>query len=365
MDDSFLTLKFGKSFPGFELAVDATFSSAITAIFGPSGSGKTTMLNCIAGTCSPDGGEIALAGQHLYSSSAKAHVPPERRRVGYVFQDGLLFPHLTVQGNIDYGFKLTPREQRRIAPEQLIDLLELAPLLDRRPDGLSGGERQRVALARALATSPSLLLLDEPLGSLDMGFRGRILRYLKALHQELSIPMVYVSHSISEVLAIAHQALVLSQGQQIAFDEPRQVLLEPRVQSLVETGSLENLLDVEVIERLGESGTMVTRLGDTKLLVPHPPPGADQIREGDTISLAIRAGDIIISVGPPGRLSARNILPVQIGGVHRVGGQVLVYTEGGAPLVAEITPDAASSLDLQAGQEAYLIIKSSSIMVLD
>lgn len=365
MNDRFLELKFTKSFPDFLLRVDAAFSSGVTAIFGPSGSGKTTVLNCIAGLMTPDEGEINIEGRPLYSSSRKVHVPPERRRVGYVFQEPLLFPHLKVRDNIHYGFKLTPSERQRIEPAQLVELLELGPLMDRRPGNLSAGERQRVALARALATSPSLLILDEPLASLDMALRGRILRYLKSLHKEISIPMVFVSHSISEVLAIAQRVLVLSQGKQVALDETRRVLLEPTVQPLVETGSLENLLDVEVTERRRESGVIVTRLGDGPLHVSDPHPGEDAISEGDTISVAIRAGDIIVSVNRPEGISARNILPARITGVHRVEGRVVVYADCGVPMVVEVTPDAAASLSLRAGQDVYLIVKSSSIMVLN
>ena len=155
---------------------------------------------------SPDEGEISLRGQILFSSSQGINLPPEQRRIGYMFQESLLFPHLKVRDNILYGYNLTSPSIRRIDPSQLVTLLELDPLMDRRPENISVGERQRVVLARALATSPNLLLLDEPLASLHMGIKGRILRYLKAVHRDLSIPMLYVSHSMSEVLAIADKA---------------------------------------------------------------------------------------------------------------------------------------------------------------
>jgi molybdate transport system ATP-binding protein len=364
MNPPVLKLRFIKRFPGFELRVDSTFEDGITAVFGATGSGKSTLLNCAAGMCVPDEGEIVLAGRPIYSSADNVVVSPEQRRVGYVFQDPLLFPHLTVQGNIEYGFKLTAPEQRRITPKQLIDLLDLEPVLHRNPRSLSGGEGQRVALARALAASPTLLLLDEPLASLDMGFRGRILRYLKVLHQELAIPMVYVSHSISEVMAIAQRVLVLSRGQQVVFDEPRKVLLESHVQEIVETGNLENLLDVEVVECHEESDTMVTRLGDKELLVPYSHSIKNKFQQGDVISLAIRAGDIIVSADMPGRISARNVLKIQIVGVHLVKNRVLVYANCGTQLVVEVTREAASNLNLREGQDAYLVIKSNSIMVL-
>ena len=355
-------MRIRKSYPGFELEVSSSFSDGITAIFGPSGSGKSTTLNCIAGLTTPDEGEIVLASRHLYSSSRKLNLPPEQRRVGYVFQESLLFPHYSVRDNILYGYKLTPPERREIDVDQVTALLELGPLMDRRPASLSTGERQRVALARALATSPDLVLMDEPLGSLDMGLRGRILRYLKELHHNLAIPMVYVSHSISEVLAIANRAMVISQGKQLAFDEPRKVLMLPYVHSLVETGSLENLLDVTVVEQGRGNGLTAAKAEDTVLWLPGV---ASRIGIGDTISIAIRAGDIIVAVDRPHGISARNILEGNIQGIYRMGTEVLLYVDVGPSLVVEITQEALDALELREEQGIFLVIKSSSIMVLD
>ncbi len=370
MTDSLLDLRLLKTYPGFQLEVDASFQAGVTAIFGPSGSGKTTILDCIAGLGTPDRGEILLNGRSIFSSSKKTNLRPEQRRVGYMFQENLLFPHLRVRDNILYGYKLTAPEYRKVEPEQVIKLLELEPLMERRPSALSTGERQRVALARALATSPELLLMDEPLASLDIALRGRILRYLKKLHSELAISMVYVSHSIAEVLAIADRALVVSRGKQLAFDEPHKVLMEPYVHSLVETGGLENLLDVEIVES-GQSNSLTSaRLGDAVLWIPNVP---SHLKTGDTISITIRAGDVIVAVDHPHRISARNILPSRIRGIHRVDSNVLLYTDVGTPspplktgpLVVEITPEALDALELYEGQEVFLVIKSSSIMVLE
>ncbi len=356
-----LELRLTKSYPGFNLKVEATFPPGVTAVFGPSGSGKTTVLNCIAGLDNPDQGEIILEGTPLFSSSRKLNLKPEKRRLGYVFQDGLLFPHQTVGANIRYGFDMTPTDRRKVQPEKLVDLLELGPLLDRRPANLSAGERQRVALARAVATSPQLLLMDEPLGSLDMGLRGKILRYLKGMRREFGIPIVYVSHSISEVLAIADRALVISGGKQLAFAEPRKVILEPFVHSVIDTGGLENLLDVELVHETGE-GLAGAKLGDSLLWLPTVP---QDIAIGDTISIAVRAGDIIIAVDEPSRISARNLLRARIDGLHRIGNKVVVYADVGVLLVVEITSEALDSLALSEGQEVFLVMKSSSIIVLN
>ena len=365
MEQDYLRLTFSKSYPGFHLEVDATFPPGVTAVFGPSGSGKTTVLNCIAGFTMPDSGIITLDGRTLYSSRPKVKVPPEGRGIGYIFQDGLLFPHMSVGENIRYGYKLRPPDGRAISPEDLVELLELGHLVERRPDSLSGGERQRVALARALATSPSLLLLDEPLSSLDMGLRGRVLRYLKAVHSQLSIPMVYVSHSISEVLAISGQALVLDRGRQVTFESVRDALVQPGIRSLMEGAGVENLLDVVVTDRRADSGTIVSALGEHPLYVVDPHSMTDGIGQGDIISVSIRAGDIIVALDRPPRISAQNILPATISDVHRVEGRVMVYADCGVPLVVEVTPEAASALQLHRGQDAYLIVKSSSVMLLD
>ena len=362
MNDAFLDLKMSKKYPGFSLEIDTSFSTGITAVFGPSGSGKTTILDCIAGLNAPDEGEVRLRARPLFSSSRKLNLRPEQRRVGYMFQESLLFPHYRVRENILYGFKLTPPERRKVDLEQLVKLLELGPLMERRPSNLSTGERQRVALARALATSPELLLMDEPLASLDIALRGRILRYLKDLHRELAIPMIYVSHSISEVLAIADSALVISRGRQLAFDEPRKVLLEPFVHSLVETGSLENLLDVEVVERSPGNRLTGAKIGNTLLWIPGI---SAHVGAGDTISIAIRAGDIIVAVDQPWRISARNVLKGRIEGIHRIEDNVLLYADIGALLLVEITAEALDALELREGQEVFLVIKSSSIVVLD
>ena len=359
MDDTVLRLQIRKRYPDFLLEVDSTFRSGITAIFGPSGSGKTTLLSCIAGLATPDGGEIYLNGQPLFSSAQRVNLPADKRRIGYMFQENLLFPHMTVERNISYGYKLTPPAQRRVAPERLIEILELSALLDRRPKSLSGGEQQRVALARALATSPELLLLDEPLAALDLRLRGRILRYLKELHRGLGIPMVYVSHNISEVLALADMALVLVNGRALAFDHPHQVLAQPFVDALISPGSLENLLDVEVVEHLSSSGLTQVSLGEATLFIPQV-----DIPPGSLVSVSIRAGDIILAKEQPLHISARNVFRAKILEVHSLGSRVLVYVSTGETIIVEISPEALEKLAFQPGQEVFLVIKSSSIMVL-
>ncbi len=355
-----LTFNITKRFRDFALECEATFDCGVTAVFGHSGSGKTTLLNCISGMDSPTGGEIELLGRTIFSIEDGVNVPAEKRRIGYVFQDMALFPHMSVLDNIMYGYKLTPVPFREIEPGQLIDLFQLSPLLDRGVANLSGGERERVALARALATSPDLLLLDEPLASLDMGFRGVIIRYLKRIWRELRTPMIYVSHSISEVMALAESALVLSDGKPVVQDRPSSLLFHPGVSTIADYATLENLLDAQVVSRAGDGGLAELRVGDVRLLV------SDVYREpGEEVTVSIRAGDIILARDAPSKLSARNILPATVREIHVSGPRVLVYADVGCDIVVEITLGALEDLELREGQQVHLIVKTNGIMVLD
>lgn len=360
MGEPFLRLKIIKRFPGFSLDCEATFESGITAIFGPSGSGKSTLLNCITGLMSPDAGEIEVAGTTVYSSSSRKNVSPEKRRFGYVFQESALFPHMNVKENIMYGYKLTPAHQRKIDPEHLVELFQLSSLMNRGVTNLSGGERQRVALARALATSPSLMLLDEPLASLDGRFRGVIIEYLKRVWEELGTPVVYVSHSISEVMALAENTLALRGGRPVAYGRTTQVLVHPDVSKIADYTTLENLIEAEIVSKQSEKGLAKVRIGNICVKTPEVSGQA-----GEKVMVSIRAGDIILALGPPTKLSARNTLEASISEIHTVGHRVLVYIDVGTQLVAEITLDALRDLDLREGQQVHLIIKTNSILVLE
>ena len=361
-DDGRDTLRFdiAKALGNFELRCSATFGRGITAVFGPSGSGKTTLLNCVAGLVRPDGGEIEVLGQTVYSSLRRVGVPPERRGVGYVFQDSALFPHLSVRDNIRYGHRLTPESGRTVSMERVVGLLQLDDLLGRGVSELSGGERQRVALARALAASPRLLLLDEPISSLDLAFRGLILRYLKQVRDELGIPMVYVSHSISEVMAVADDVLVLNGGVQVTQGPPSTVLSNPQLGRLADYAALENLIDVEVVGRRADGLQVELGAGGLRLLAPEV-----ESSQGERVTISIRASDILVALDVPSRISAQNVVPGVVEQIHAHGPRVVVFVNAGVRLMAEITPDALGSLGLSAGDRVYLIIKSTSIVALE
>ena len=355
----YITFNITKTYGDFSLSCQGAFSDGVTAVFGPSGSGKTTLLDSIAGMVSPDSGEIRVGGRLIYSSADGVDLPPEKRRFGYVFQDGALFPSMSVRENIEYGFRLTPQSERQADPDELADLLGVRRLMDRGVSGLSGGERQRVALARALAVSPRLLLLDEPLASLDAAYRGSILRHLKGVSDALRVPMIFVSHSLSEVLALAPRAFALDGGSAVAYGRTPEILAHPAVARVADYGTLENILEAEVVESADGEAASALRVGDATLIAP--PTAA---RPGDRVSVSIRAGEIILSLGALPMTSARNAVPAVIRELRPAGARTLVYADVGAPMVIEITPASAAAMNLKAGQDIYLIIKSNSVLTL-
>lgn len=216
MATKMLSIDVEKQLGDFNLAISFTSDGLVTGLFGNSGAGKTSIVNMIAGLTKPDRGRISLDGDVLDDSASGLHVPPHRRRIGYVFQDARLFPHLSVQQNLDYGRRMNRLGHDAPAEKHTIDLLDIGHLLDRRPAQLSGGERQRVALGRALLAKPRLMLLDEPLGSLDEERKAEILPYFIRLRDDASVPMVFVSHDAGEMRRLATNVVILKRGKVVA-----------------------------------------------------------------------------------------------------------------------------------------------------
>ena len=345
-----LRLQVKKQLAAFALEVDVACPYPVTAVFGPSGSGKTTLLNLIGGLLRPDAGEIRAGDTLLFSSAQNVDLPPEKRRIGYVFQDDLLFPHLTVQANLLYGYNLLPSGERRFAPERIADLLELGALYNRRPASLSGGERQRVALGRAILSSPRLLLMDEPLSSLDQGLKDRIIPYLRHIRSDLGIPMVYVSHSVAEILQLTGQVLVLKRGQVLAHGDFFDIAHQPNVLPLLEAHGFENVLPVEVLDAY--------HVQYAQWILRVPP--CDR-SPGTRIFVGMRANDIILARQRPVGLSIRNAIEGRILNLITADGRTLVYVDVGKRLAVEITPEAASELALKPGDPIVCLIKTHSI----
>jgi len=346
-----------KSLGAFRLdAALATGAGRVTALFGPSGAGKSTLADCIAGLTRPDSGRIALDGEVLFDAERGLDRPPERRRIGYVFQDARLFPHLTVAANLRYGYARTPAARRRVEPDRVVELLAIGPLLQRRPATLSGGERQRVAFGRAVLTSPRLLILDEPLASLDGARKAEILPFIERLRDELAIPMVYVSHVIEEILRLADEVAVIAEGR-ILRAGPAVETLNSEAVLHAEGGDPASVVEAR-IERL-DAGDGLTALafGNARLLVPRLA-GA----EGVTVRLRIRARDVALSLVRPQGISVLNILPGKVTEVAAgLDGHVDVRLDVGAALWARITRRSAAELAIAPGREVYALIKSVAI----
>ncbi|MEJ6398371.1 molybdenum ABC transporter ATP-binding protein [Yoonia sp. 208BN28-4] len=322
----------------------------VTALFGPSGAGKTSIVNAIAGLWRPKTGRIALGDQVWCDSAKGLWTPPHKRRVGYVFQDARLFPHLSVQDNLRYGGQHDEAA--------LVELLGLGDLLTRKPASLSGGEAQRVALARALMRRPDLVLMDEPLASLDGPRKADILPYLERLRDETQVPVIYVSHAMNEVTRLASYIVLMQAGRVVQAGPVTQVLGDPAQAHLLARGDRGALLDYTITAH--DADDMVTTLtfsGGTLTL-------AGQIGTvGNRMRLRVPAHDIILSLRPPTGLSAQNVLPVTVTSVHSdtQGGAAIGLQAGNTALWAGITAKAARELDLQRGQHIYAIIKATAV----
>lgn len=348
----------------FELVAAFTASQPVTGIFGPSGAGKTSLLEAIAGLRRGARGRIQFGDQVWLDSSAGLSIPPERRQVGYVPQDGLLFPHRSVRQNLMAGVRRAVENGQR--PEavvrSVVELLELEPLLDRSVVNLSGGERQRVALGRALCSGPRLLLLDEPLASLDLPLRRRLLPFLRRVRAEFRTPMLLVTHDPLEVQALCEEVLVLREGRFIARGEPRRVLTDPAVFPLAEEEGFENLLPGRLVRR--EGATWVVRLAGTANLEIAALAGEG--RTGEEVLVGIPAHEILIATRQPEGLSARNVLPGRVLECRPVADRFLVTAILEAevpPLAIEVAEATPASLGLAAGSSVFLVFKAASCRV--
>lgn len=339
---------------GFELDVSLELSQPTTALFGPSGVGKTSLIETIAGLRQPSSGEIRLDDEILFSSRDGISVPPERRRIGYVPQDALLFPHLTVRGNLLYGVR---KDDSGISVASVTEALEIGALLDRSPQTLSGGERQRVALGRALVSGPRLLLLDEPVAALDVGLKERILPYLRRVRERYRIPAIVVSHDVFDVLTLCDEVVMLEAGRVMGRGAPREILSRPGPEGAFFRGRFENVLDARLTEQAPEEGISwtATKAG-LKLAVPH-----QTLPVGDPILLGVFAEDILLARKKPEGLSARNVLEARVDSLEEREGVAMVRVAAPDPLYVKLTHRAAAQLGIESGRPVFLIIKTHSV----
>ncbi|MGO8796892.1 MAG: molybdenum ABC transporter ATP-binding protein [Candidatus Sulfotelmatobacter sp.] len=409
-----LTANIRKSFssPEREFSLDVNFAAApgFTILFGPSGSGKTTLLDCVAGLTTPDAGRITVAPDasvrrtkaqertlfchpdrshpFLKGTGSGAEGPAVRphsvnlsiaqRNVGYVLQELALFPHLTVQQNVEFGLAHLSRSQRKQRASAMLADFRIDHLRHQRPAQISGGERQRVALARSLVTDPCVLLLDEPLAALDAATKGKILDDLRLWNQAHRIPILYVTHSREEVLALGERVLVMEAGRIIAQGTPHEVLSAPRQESVAQLAGFENIFDGTVWLVHEDRGTMTCRVtscrvtnrraaGEDSDEVPVKPPTfvlletpLIRAQAGTLLRVGIRAGDILLAIAKPEGLSARNIIPGRLLSLERRDMIISARVDCGVEMEVLLTLAARDTLQLAPGRDLWLVIKTHS-----
>jgi molybdate transport system ATP-binding protein len=358
---STLTADFEKRFASgatihadFERAIDR-FS--VTVLFGPSGCGKTTILRCLAGLERPERGQIRCGEEVWFDAPSRMFMPPQRRGIGFLFQDYALFPHLTVAENVGYGLKRMPGSDRQRRVGELLDLLQLSGLDGRYPHQLSGGEQQRVALARALASRPRLLLLDEPLSALDAPIREQLRRELRQLLATLSIPCFAVSHDRMEALALGDFVMVMDRGTVRQSGPIEEVFSRPADAMIARMVGVESVVPARVIGV--EDGLATFAVGAAKLVAVAP------ARLNDAVYLCIRGEDVTIQRTAPDHTSARNRLPARIVSLVSEGATFRGELDCGFRLVAVVTKSAVEELGLHDGDQVTAVIKAPAIHVID
>lgn len=354
-----MTLSVDVRHPLGAIDLDVSFASEgrLIALFGPSGSGKTSLVNLIGGLIRPKQGRVEVEGRVMADTASRVFVPRHRRRIGYVFQDARLFPHLTVSQNLRYGRFFTPASERYAEFDRVIDLLGIGDLLDRRPGNLSGGEKQRVAIGRALLASPRMMLMDEPLASLDDARKSEILPYIERLRDETRIPIVYVSHSVAEVARLATDIVVLAAGKVTASGNAAEVLARLDILPEEERGEGGALLDMTVAAHDTGFG-MTTLRGPVGEIVVS----GLSAQIGRPVRVRVRARDVMIATEKPRGLSALNNLAGTITRIETGDGALAdVFLDcGGQSVIARITRQSVQALGLAAGMPVFAVVKSVS-----
>ena len=351
-----LRIDIAKQLGAFRLATGfEARARGATVVFGASGAGKSCLLAAIAGLVKPDSGRIEIAGETLFDSARAVNVAAESRRVGFVFQEARLFPHMNVRANLDYGRKRRKEHTAAASFDDIVALLGIGKLLERRPRTLSGGEKQRVAIGRALLSNPRLLLLDEPLASLDDPRKAEILPFLERLRDEIGIPMLYVTHSMDEVARIADHLVLLDHGSVAASGSPGELSGRLDLPLLIDRPDVGAILLGRVAGQDEARGVTRVAIGAAEFLLSHidlPP--------GHAVRLRVLARDVAIATRRPEGLSVQNVLPCRLTAIaERPNDRCLLQLDlGGASLLALLTADSARRLQLHPGQEVFALVKS-------
>ena len=361
---SILTAQIRKRLPArekdFVLDVDFQAAAGFTIFFGASGAGKTTLLDCISGLATPDAGRVAVGDRIVLDLAQQINLAVRKRRIGYLFQDLALFPHMTVEQNVEYGLTHLPRGERAKSVSGILQEFKIAHLAQRSAREISGGEAQRAALARTLVTDPALLLLDEPLAALDAPTKGKIIDDLREWNRAHRIPVLYVTHSREEVFALGERVIVLDRGRIVAQGTPHQVMSAPMQETVAQLAGFENIFDAEVDAVSTERGTMTCRIpgNDGGVVLLETP--LVRVDAGSALRIGIRAGDILLATSLPVGLSARNVMPGRIQSLEQRDVIVVARINCGVEMEVHLTLAARDALQLTSGKEVWLVIKTHS-----
>lgn len=340
----------------FDLDVHFTAPDGVTVLFGKSGSGKTSVINAIAGLTQPNFAQVTLDGTRLCDTETRHRVPANKRGLGYVFQDARLFPHMNVARNLDYGRRFARVGAALPDRDQVIELLSLSHLLTRRPKDLSGGEKQRVAIGRALLSGPRMLLADEPLAALDAARKAEILRYFERLRDELSIPILYVSHSAAEVARLATTIVVLENGRVLRSGPAAEVMADPQITPLGASAA-GAILEARITAHHADGLTELSA-GGHPVYLPRTNGAL-----GESLRVYVAAGDVMLSLEKPRDISALNVLPVEILDI-RIGdgpGALVQLGLGANRLLSRVTRRSVEALALAPGNRVFAVLKAVSV----
>lgn len=356
-DSSHIEIDIRQQRGAFKLDVSLALSGGLTAFYGRSGSGKTSLINAIAGLSVPDDGKISIGNHRLFDAQKQTNVPPENRRIGYVFQEGRLFPHLNAKANLLYARKFIQASLDPSYFDQIVDLLGISALLDRRPNTLSGGEKQRIAIGRAILSDPRLLLMDEPLASLDAGRKAEILPFIENLRDQLDTPILYVSHAMEEVIRLADHLVLLEDGHVAADGSVEQVMSRLDLRPLTGRYEAGAVIEVQVAAHDVAYDLSDLSFNHDKLRVPRVDSPI-----GTSLRLRIRARDVSLSIKKPVQTSVLNVFEAVITDIApEEGPHCEVLMDIGAPLIARITRKSIDELGLTIGKKVYASVKAAAI----
>lgn len=339
--------------------IDAKFESGdgIAALFGKSGAGKSTLINMIAGLVTPDSGYISIGDQVVFDSKNGINLPPEIRAVGYIFQDSRLFPHFSVKGNLEYGIRARHGGDQIATFCDVVKILELSDLLTRKIKTLSGGERQRVAIGRALLSAPEMLLMDEPLASLDMQLRKEILPFIERLTHDLDVPAIYVTHNIGEIVRLADEIILINEGCVTTFGLVEEITARLDLAPFFDSNNAGSIMKANVISH--DYNNLLTELdiGGNNIWIP-----LIDSKLNTEVRLRIRAKDVSVATIPPHATSVLNVIPGKIMEIgERYGSQINLKLDIGASLWSTITYKSLVDLDINQGDKVFALIKSVAV----